>query len=64
MAEVAMLRQALIRATEYQRNKQQAPTQPRDLGMEALGKLLRGEIPARIQANAATDIRSAPGKSR
>ena len=33
----------------------------RDLGMEALGKLLRREIPARIQANAATDIRSALG---
>jgi imidazolonepropionase-like amidohydrolase len=27
--------------------------------MEALGRLLRREIPARIQANAATDIRSA-----
>ncbi|MSR03504.1 MAG: hypothetical protein EXR94_12320 [Gemmatimonadetes bacterium] len=61
MAEVAMLRQALIRATEYQRNKQQTPTLARDLGMEALGKLLRREIPARIQANAATDIRSALG---
>ena len=27
--------------------------------MEALGKLLRKEIPARIQANNATDIRTA-----
>ena len=61
MAEVAMLRQVLIRAEEYQRNKQQTPTMARDLGLEALGKLLRREIPARIQANAATDIRSALG---
>ncbi len=59
MAEVAMLRQVLIKAQEYGRTKQQTPTLARDLGMEALGKLLRREIPARIQANAATDIRSA-----
>ena len=61
MAEVAMLRQVLIRAEEYQRNKRQTPTMARDLGLEALGKLLRREMPARIQANAATDIRSALG---
>lgn len=61
MAEVAMLRQVLIKAQEYGRNKLQTPNLARDLGMEALGKLLRREIPARIQANAATDIRSALG---
>ncbi|MEO7963532.1 MAG: hypothetical protein ABIT38_06430, partial [Gemmatimonadaceae bacterium] len=59
MAEVAMIRQALIKAQEYARNKQGNPNLPRDLGMEALGKLLRKEIPARIQANNGTDIRSA-----
>jgi imidazolonepropionase-like amidohydrolase len=59
MAEVAMLRQILIKAQEYRRAKESSPTHPRDLGMEALGKLLAREIPARIQANAATDIRSA-----
>ncbi|MBC7894887.1 MAG: amidohydrolase family protein [Cytophagaceae bacterium] len=59
MAEVAMLRQALVKGQEYQRNKQANPALPRDLGMEALGRLLRKEIPARIQANNATDIRSA-----
>ncbi len=59
MAEVAMIRQALIKAQEYQRNKQANPALPRDLGNEALGALLRKEIPARIQANNATDIRSA-----
>lgn len=59
MAEMAMLRQLLVKAQEYQRNRQQNPNGPRDLGMEALGKLLRREIPARIQANHPTDIRSA-----
>ncbi len=59
MAEVAMLRQILIKAQEYQRTKQQNPAHPRDLGMEALGRLLSREIPGRIQANAATDIRAA-----
>ena len=59
MAEVAMLRQLMIKAQEYRRNKQQNAAVPRDLGMEAMDRLLSREIPARIQANAATDIRSA-----
>lgn len=59
MAEVAMLRQTFIKAQEYDRNRAANPSLPRDLGMEALGRLLRREIPGRIQANAATDIRSA-----
>ena len=59
MAEVAMIRQALVRAQEYARNKGANPNLARDLGMEALGKLLRREIPARLQANSPTDIRSA-----
>ena len=59
MAEMAMLRQVLVRAQEYARNKAATPALPRDLGMEALGKLLRREIPARIQANTAFDIRNA-----
>ena len=59
MAESAMLRQLFVKAQEYQRNKTATPTTPRDLGMEALGRLLRKEIPARIQANNATDIRTA-----
>jgi imidazolonepropionase-like amidohydrolase len=59
MAEMAMLRQVLVRAQEYARNKAANPALPRDLGMEALGKLLRREIPARIQANTAFDIRNA-----
>ncbi len=59
MAEVAMLRQALVKAQEYQRNREANPNAPRDLGQEALGRLLRREIPARIQANAPVDIRNA-----
>ena len=59
MAQVAMLRQMLIKAQEYERNRPQNPSAPRDLGMEALGKLLKREIPARIQANSSTDIRNA-----
>jgi len=59
MVEVALIRQALIKAQEYQRNKAAKPDLPRDLGNEAFGAMLRREIPARIQANNATDIRSA-----
>ena len=59
MAEAAMLRQLFVKAQEYQRNKSSNATLPRDLGMEALGRMLRKEIPARIQANNATDIRTA-----
>ncbi len=56
MAQIAMLRQMLIKAQEYQKK---APGGPRDLGMEALVRLLKREIPARVQANSATDIRNA-----
>lgn len=64
MAEMAMIRQALVRAQEYARNREQNPTLPRDLGAEALGRLLRREIPARVQANTAGDIRNAVSLSR
>jgi imidazolonepropionase-like amidohydrolase len=64
MAEMAMIRQALIKAQEYARNKAANPALPRDLGSEALGRLLRKEIPARIQANTAGDIRNAVSLSR
>ena len=59
MAEVAMTRQMLVKAQEYARTHKENPSAPRDLGMEALGKVLRREMPARIQANSAGDIRSA-----
>jgi imidazolonepropionase-like amidohydrolase len=59
MAEVAMIRQTLIKAQEYAANRKQNPALPRDLGMEALGRLLRKEIPARIQATSVRDMRNA-----
>lgn len=61
MAEVAMIRQALIKAQEYAANRPQNLTAPRDLGMEALGRLLKKDFPARIQATSARDIRTAMG---
>lgn len=70
MAVVSHLREMLIRAQEYERKRSEyaalseaerrsraAP--PRDLDLEALGKLLRREIPARVQANRSTEIRAA-----
>lgn len=70
MAVMSELREALIRAQEYERRvraydalpedeRQRTPPPPRDLGMEALGRLLRGEVPARVQANRAVEIRNA-----
>lgn len=61
MGEIAMIRQALVRAQEYAANRERNPNGPRDLGHEALGRLLRKEIPARIQANRTSDVRVALG---
>ena len=68
--QIALVRQALVRAQEYMRNHESYAARPsaerarsappsRDLGNEALVRLLKREIPARIQANRATDIRAA-----
>ena len=67
MAVIAHLREQLLRAQEYrarvdawnarpeaERSSSQPPA--RDLGLEALGRMLGGEIPARIQANRTTEI--------
>jgi imidazolonepropionase-like amidohydrolase len=59
MAEVAMIRQLFIKAQEYQRNRSATPTAPKDLAMEAVGRLLKRDFPARIQANSPTDIHAA-----
>ncbi len=70
LAVMAQLRSALIQASEYatrQRKYEELPStqmraQPpptRDLGMEALVRVLRREIPARIQANRTVEIRNA-----
>jgi imidazolonepropionase-like amidohydrolase len=70
MSIASLLRKSLIDAQEYDRTlkgfnakpdeeRKKASGPPRDLNMEALGKLLRGEIPARIEADLVDDIRTA-----
>lgn len=67
---VALIRQALVRAQEYRRQwddyaakpdsvRAKTPPPGRQLGNEALVRLLKREAPARIQANTASDIRTA-----
>jgi len=56
---VAMLRQKLIEAQRY-REEQSGDTSPaRDLGMEVLGDVLEGNVPALITAHRARDIMTA-----
>ncbi len=60
MAVVAQLREMLVKAQERVAGADGgSDATPRNLGMEALARLLDGEIPARVQANAARDIRVA-----
>lgn len=64
MAVVAQLRDLLVRAQEWMASsaagsESEAAAVPRNLGMEALARMLAGEIPARVQANATRDIRVA-----
>ena len=63
MAVVAQLRDLLVRAQEWLAGSESGSgdeaAAPRNLGMEALARMLRGEIPARVQANATRDIRVA-----
>jgi len=65
MAVVAQLRDLLVRAQEWLEGSEGgsgdegAAAAPRNLGMEALARLLNGEVPARVQANATRDIRVA-----
>ena len=69
MAVVAQLRDLLVRAQEWmagsgagsgdEGGSDEGPAVPRNLGMEALARLLDGEVPARVQANATRDIRVA-----
>jgi imidazolonepropionase-like amidohydrolase len=69
-AVMSLLRQALIRAQEYDRARQaydarpdsarsRTPAPKREPGMDALVKVLHRQMPARIQANTVTDIRGA-----
>lgn len=61
--EIAMLRAELLKAEAYQRKvdttKDLSKRPARDLKMEMLGKLLKGEMKALVYANRATEIISA-----
>ena len=62
MAVVAQLRDLLVKAQEWMAGSAGSGGDaegPRNLGMEALARMLRGDIPARVQANATRDIRVA-----
>lgn len=60
---VAMLREQLIKAREYQDKgksaKEDASKPPRDLGLEALVQVLDGELPMVIEAHRHSDIMTA-----
>lgn len=60
MAIAALLRQALVDTQEYtnKRNKKDAD-QARDLGHEALARVLAGELPLKVHAHRADDILTA-----
>lgn len=55
MGAVFLIREAFVRAQEYLRSKPAS----RDPGLEALGRVLRREVPLRVQANTPDDIMNA-----
>ncbi len=55
MASAAILREALVKAKDYLRKE----STDRDLKMEALGRLLKREVPLRVHAHRADDIMTA-----
>jgi imidazolonepropionase-like amidohydrolase len=70
MSIAALIRKSLVDAQEYDRGqkaydakseeeKKKSPRPPRDLGNEALAKLLNREIPARIESDLPDDLRTA-----
>jgi len=70
MSIAGLIRKELVKAQEYDRTwstyqakpdeeKAKAEKPRRELGLEALVKLLHGEIPARVQADLVDDIRTA-----
>ena len=61
---VAMVREQFIKAQDYQRKREAAGADlskrpARDLGLETLGQVLRGELPVLITAHGATEILAA-----
>ncbi len=68
MSVASLIRKTLISAEEYlkkrareeeKKGEEKSPPPPRDLAMEAMGMLLRKEIPARVEADLPDDIRTA-----
>jgi len=59
MAIATLIRKNLIKAQEFETENKKATEPKRDLAMEPLVKLLKGEIPARIEADFVDDIRMA-----
>lgn len=53
---VAMLRAEFIKAREYAEKRRRDATTPRDLRLEAMAAVLRGELTALVTAHTATDI--------
>jgi imidazolonepropionase-like amidohydrolase len=56
---VAMLRAELTRAREYERKRRAGESQPRDLGLEMLARVLNREVPALITAQQVPEILAA-----
>ncbi|HEU0013684.1 MAG TPA: amidohydrolase family protein [Longimicrobium sp.] len=56
---IALLRAELMKAQEYARKAKAGEQQPRDLGMEALGRLLAGEVTAMVTAHRVSEILAA-----
>ena len=59
MAAAGLIRDALARAGDYGRRAREANPPPRDLGLEALARVVDGEIPMKIHVHRADDIATA-----
>ncbi|MFS0787359.1 amidohydrolase [Shouchella sp. 1P09AA] len=59
MGVAAVLRQELMKAQDYGKQKEQGTLTTRDLGMEQLLPVVNGELPMRIHAHRADDIATA-----
>ncbi|MFZ5646691.1 MAG: amidohydrolase [Bacillota bacterium] len=63
MASAALLREALVRARDYlrkvEKNAEEAERPDRDLKMESLVRVIKGDIPLRVHAHRADDIMTA-----
>jgi imidazolonepropionase-like amidohydrolase len=59
MGAVFLLRDALLRAQDYDQRTAARDPAGRDLGLEALARVIRRELPLRVQANTPDDIMNA-----